>query len=108
MGGLADLDADRQAVAELNATHPKHKHEGEHDGEFRRGHGAIVGPQISNAMRTPAHELTYASFWNAADAIIRRVLFERFAKSGAVKTGHRYITRTITMSPGLPGVNCQV
>src|ERR1700720_3075850 len=40
--------------------------------------------------------------------MIRRVVFERFAKSGAVKTGHRYITRTITMSPGLPGVNCQV
>ena len=54
---------------------------------------------------------TAGSFWNAADAMISRVPLAWFAQlkpSEPKKTGQRYITRTTTISPAFPGLNCQV
>ena len=45
-------------VAELDAAHIEQQHERRHDGEFRRGHGTRVAPQIPHAVRLQAHELT--------------------------------------------------
>jgi hypothetical protein len=38
------FDADRQPVAELDAADIEQQQEGEHNGEFRGGHGANVDP----------------------------------------------------------------
>src|SRR5450755_4236896 len=53
----------------------------------------------------------YGSFLNVAVAMSSRLpldSFDRLSPSGPRKTGHSYMTRMTTISPGFPGLYCQV
>src|ERR1019366_3775225 len=106
---------DGKPVTDFDAADIDRQHDRQDQGELHRRDATSV-PGESAQARKDALRIAFAGHWygsflNVDDAMIRRVPFDRLDKlkpSGPSQNGHWYITRTTTICPAVPGLNCQV